>query len=108
MAIKFDGFIRRGLRNPQDFLRLIVLLPKFARLYFRLFRDRRVGVQVKFILLLAIGYVISPIDIIPDWIVPILGGVDDLVVLIAALRYFIRHCPAEVVQEHVARIEQGF
>ncbi len=107
MAIKFGQFIHKGLRNPQDFLRFIVILPKFVKLYFRLFQDRRVAMYLKFILLLACAYVISPIDLIPDWIVPILGGIDDLVVLIAAARYFIKHCPPEVVQEHVERIEQG-
>jgi uncharacterized membrane protein YkvA (DUF1232 family) len=108
MALNLGRLIQTGLKNPRDFFRLIASLPKFVRLYWRLFQDRRVGIYLKFILLVALAYVISPIDLIPDWIVPILGGIDDLVVFIAASRYFIKHCPPEVVQEHVERIEHGF
>jgi uncharacterized membrane protein YkvA (DUF1232 family) len=54
-----------------------------------------------------LAYLISPIDIIPDWVLPLVGHVDDLIVLFAAVRYFLKNCPPEVVQEHVERIERG-
>lgn len=108
MAINLGRLIQTGLKNPRDFFRLIAILPKFVKLYWRLLQDRRVGIHLKFILLLAFVYVLSPIDLIPDWIVPILGGIDDLVVFIAASRYFIKHCPPEVVQEHVEIIDRVF
>lgn len=108
MAINFGRLIQNGLRNPQDFFRFIAILPKLVTLYLRLMKDRRVAIHLKFILFLAIGYVISPIDLIPDWIVPILGGIDDLVVLVAASRYFLKHAPPEVMNEHVEQIERGF
>lgn len=107
MAIKLDKFFQISLKNPVDFLRIVLNLPKFIKLYYRLFQDRRVPFQLKGVLILALIYVISPIDLIPDWILPMFGYVDDLIILIAASRYFLKRCPPEVVQEHVERIERG-
>jgi uncharacterized membrane protein YkvA (DUF1232 family) len=39
------------------------------------------------ILLLAIAYVIWPIDLIPDFI-PIIGWIDDILVIVGAIIYF--------------------
>ena len=107
MAIKFGRLIRNGLQNPIDFIRIILNLPKFIKLYYRLFQDRRVPLHLKLVLIFALVYVLSPIDLIPDWIFPFFGEIDDLIVLIAALRYFIKNCPPEIVQEHVERIEMS-
>jgi len=107
MAIKFGRLLQKGLKNPVDFFRIILNLPKFIKLYYRLFHDRRVPLHLKLILILALVYVISPIDLIPDWLLPFFGHVDDLIILIASLRYFLRNSPPEVVQEHVERIEMG-
>jgi uncharacterized membrane protein YkvA (DUF1232 family) len=79
-------------------------LPNFVRLYWRLFRDRRVSVFPKALLVLTAVYVISPIDVIPDAL-PILGQIDDLVLLLAACKAFMYLCPRSVVQEHVRRID---
>lgn len=84
-------------------LRFVYHLPQFVRLYWRLLWDRRVSIWPKALLLLSIVYVLSPVDLIPDFI-PIIGELDDLVVLIAVCRVFIYMCPPEVVQEHVRRI----
>ena len=107
MALKLSKLIQKGLQNPTDFIRIILNLPKFIKLYFRLFQDRRVQLHLKLILMLGLAYLISPIDIIPDWVLPIVGHADDLIVLFTALRYFLKNCPQEVVQEHVERIERG-
>jgi len=107
MAIKFRRLVQKGLQLPTDFIRIILNLPKFVKLYYRLFNDRRVPLHLKLILILALVYVIAPIDLIPDWMLPLLGYVDDFIILIAALRYFLRKCPPEVIQEHVERIEIG-
>ena len=52
----------------------------------------------------AVAYVILPFDLIPD-VIPIVGEVDDLVILVAACRLFIALCPEELVREHVQRID---
>ena len=46
-------------------------------------------------------YLISPIDIVPDWI-PFLGVVDDLVLIPLAIRALLKRLPPEVA-EAVAR-----
>lgn len=107
MNIKLSRLIQKGLQNPIDFLRIILNLPKFIKLYYRLLLDRRVLFYLKLMLTLALVYVISPIDLIPDWMIPLFGYMDDLVVLFVALKYFLKNCPADVIQEHVARIEMG-
>jgi uncharacterized membrane protein YkvA (DUF1232 family) len=84
-------------------LRFLQNLPNFARLYWRLIRDRRVSVWPKGLLVLSILYAVSPLDFLPD-VVPVIGQVDDLLILIAVSRLFIYLCPREVVGEHVRAI----
>jgi uncharacterized membrane protein YkvA (DUF1232 family) len=45
-------------------------------------------------------YILSPIDIIPDWFVG-LGQLDDLAVLVLGLKLFIELSPHDIVQEHL-------
>jgi len=75
-------------------------LPNFARLYWRLFRDRRVSILPKALLVLTLVYVVSPLDVIPDFI-PVIGEMDDVAVVLSGLWLFIRLCPPEVVREMV-------
>jgi uncharacterized membrane protein YkvA (DUF1232 family) len=84
-------------------LQVIAHLPDFVRLYWRLFRDARVSIVAKAVLVLTLAYVIWPVDIVPDF-VPLLGEVDDLGVVLSGLWLFIRLCPAEVVRERVREI----
>jgi uncharacterized membrane protein YkvA (DUF1232 family) len=86
-------------------LRLVWHLPSFVRLYWRLYRDPRVPFGAKAGLTAAVVYFISPIDLIPDFWVPILGFADDVAVLWFATRWFIAACPPDVVSEHVRRID---
>jgi uncharacterized membrane protein YkvA (DUF1232 family) len=78
-------------------------LPSFARLYWRLFRDRRVGWLPKALLVLIAVYLVSPLDVLPD-LVPLVGAMDDLAVGIGGLWLFVQLCPPAVVREHVQRI----
>jgi len=82
------------------FIQVLLHLPDFARLYWRLFRDRRVSILAKALLVLALVYAISPFDVIPDFI-PVIGEMDDVVVVLSGLWLFIRLCPPEVVRETV-------
>lgn len=65
----------------------------------RLVRDPRVPLWMKVIPFLGIAYVLSPLDIIPDFIIGI-GQLDDLVVILATMRLFEGIVPAYLVQEH--------
>ncbi|MBI3782644.1 MAG: DUF1232 domain-containing protein [Deltaproteobacteria bacterium] len=87
-------------------LRFLLNLPNFARLYWRLLKDRRVSLWPKALLVLSAVYVVSPVDFIPD-LLPFVGEIDDLMVLGFACWFFVQLCPTEVVREHVARIDAG-
>jgi uncharacterized membrane protein YkvA (DUF1232 family) len=78
-------------------------VPSFAKLYWRLFRDRRVTLLPKALLVLIAIYLLSPLDVVPDF-VPVVGAMDDLAVGLAGLWLFVRLCPPPVVREHVVAI----
>jgi uncharacterized membrane protein YkvA (DUF1232 family) len=59
---------------------------------------------LKLIPLIAILYVISPIDFIPELLLPILGYMDDVAVLFLAFKIFVRLSPQDVVAEHMDSI----
>ncbi len=84
----------RGRADKESTIREIV---RNANLAWRLFVDRRVPIAAKALPVLALGYLIWPVDLIPD--IPILGQLDDLVVLLIALRVFIGLAPPELVEE---------
>ena len=76
------------------------------RLVYRLMMDRRVPLRTKLILPAALAYLISPFDLIHD-IVPILGRIDDVLVLILSLAFFLGTAPRDIVMEHVRGRRSG-
>lgn len=96
-----------GRPSPFQVFRFIWHLPNFVRLYWRLLGDRRVSLIAKAILMAGIAYLIMPFDILPDWVPPVLGEIDDIAVIAIALKLFITLCPKHVVREHVQRISDG-
>lgn len=64
------------------------------RLFIRLMADRRVPLWVKLVPIAALIYIISPIDLRPDFI-PILGQLDDLLITILLLVLFVALVPGE-------------
>ena len=76
-----------------------LLLPRIGKLLGRLVRDPRVPARNKATLLLAAAYLMSPIDLIPDF-VPGLGQLDDLVVAALALNQMLNGVREEVIREH--------
>ena len=92
--------------KPADARQAIAIvrkLPLYARLVWGLLRDRRVPLGQKGLLVLVAGYIVSPLDVIPDFI-PVLGQLDDVAVTLLVLDLFIRSAPKEVVDDHLARI----
>ena len=87
-------------------LRLLWHLPNFARLYWRLFTDRRVPLRAKAILIAAVLYILDPFDFVPDFLFPFFGMLHDLAVFVLAARWFIFLCPPDVVQERVREISE--
>jgi uncharacterized membrane protein YkvA (DUF1232 family) len=101
--------VARGFRPPKDAKQAIEMLrkmPVYARLVWALARDPRVPTRQKLVLGAVAGYLVFPLDIIPDFI-PVIGQLDDLGVLIFGLDFFIRNAPPEVVEEHMGRIARN-
>lgn len=61
--------------------------------------DPRIPSRDKKVLLALIALIISPVDIIPDWI-PVIGLMDDLVLLAIVLDYFFEVLDQEILLSH--------
>ena len=61
--------------------------------------DERIPPRDKKILLAMIALIISPIDLIPDWI-PVFGQLDDLVILAIILDYLFRVLDSRILLSH--------
>lgn len=64
---------------------IVLLVPDLLALVVRLARDQRVPFRLKAQLALAAAYVISPIDLIPEGLVGVIGLADDAGVLVLVL-----------------------
>ena len=89
----------RRRRAEQTLLGSIRELPNFVRLLYGLMTDPRVDPIDKLLVGGAIGYVLLPEDVIPDFL-PIIGEIDDVFVLVMALQRLIRGAGREVVLDH--------
>jgi uncharacterized membrane protein YkvA (DUF1232 family) len=74
-------------------------LPAYLKLLGKLLFDRRVSKLDKGLVLAAIAYIVSPIDLIPD-LIPFLGEIDDLFLLLLALQRLIGHAGRRVLLDH--------
>jgi uncharacterized membrane protein YkvA (DUF1232 family) len=77
---------------------LATVLPACAMAARRLRRDPRVPRRAKIAVAFAAIWVVSPIDLIPEFL-PIIGPLDDVIVVALALRYAARRVPRDVLFE---------
>ena len=77
---------------------LASFIPDCVTLVRRLRRDPRVPRSAKLAVFIAGIWVASPIDLIPEFL-PVIGPLDDIVVVALALRFAARRVPREVVLE---------
>ena len=75
---------------------LATVLPACVTTARRLRKDPRVPKRVKFVVAFAGLWVLSPIDLIPEFL-PIIGPLDDIVVVALALRYAAKRIPPEAL-----------
>lgn len=78
---------------------LLMLLPNLAKLLFRLAKDPEVPLRARIFAGAAAGYLVSPIDLVPDFI-PVLGKTDDLVLAALALDSLLKETGGEVLRKH--------
>ena len=100
----------RGLFSLLRILRIrgiasmLLNLPKYLRLSWRLLFDPRVPGLPKLFVLIAAVYGLMPFDLIPEGILPHIGLWEDLVLVIITLRNLIASSPPDVVTEHARSI----
>jgi uncharacterized membrane protein YkvA (DUF1232 family) len=92
--------VRAGFWERANFM---YRLPRLLSLYRRLWQDGRVPIIAKALPVLALIYIILPLDVIADYI-PVLGQLDDAGILLLALRGFTHLTPAYVVDEHAEAV----
>ena len=86
-------------RLPQGTLKeLAGVLPACATTVRRLLGDPRVPARAKLAVGLALLWVLSPIDLVPEFL-PVIGPLDDVVVVGLALRYAARRVPRPALLE---------
>ncbi len=84
-------------RLPPGLLRdLAAFIPDCVTTVRRLRKDPRVPRRAKIAVIVAGLWVASPIDLIPEFI-PVIGPLDDIVVVALALRYAGRQVPRDVL-----------
>lgn len=77
---------------------LAAFLPSCVRMLRTLRTDPRVPRRAKLAIAFAFLWAVSPIDLIPEFL-PVIGPLDDIVVIALALRYAGRQVPRDVVLE---------
>src|SRR6476469_5718692 len=80
------------------FLPIASRVPMYTRLITSLVMDDRTPAARKAVLAAAAGYLVLGRDLIPDDI-PIIGGLDDLVVVVLAIDLFLEGVPADLLHE---------
>ena len=97
----FDG------REPRPLWReSIAVLPDLGRLLRSLVADPRVPRRAKLVAGTAIAYVAGPVNLLPD-VLP-MGGVDDVVVVLLAVRYLVATAGYDLVRELWTGTDDGF
>lgn len=102
---RFYDRIRSRVAAPQPgrasgFRDMLLLAPDLTILMLRLLRDERVSLGDKGIALAGIAYVLSPIDLMPEFLFGPIGLLDDLVVIAATLSRLVNHVHPDVVRSH--------
>ncbi len=76
------------------------------KVYQLVLQDDRVPRRAKWLLGLALAYLSSPIDLIPDFI-PVLGHLDDVVIVPGLVFLALKSVPEEVIAECRAKVATG-
>jgi uncharacterized membrane protein YkvA (DUF1232 family) len=97
LLVSWGLLILLARRLPPGILRdLAAFIPDCVTTVRRLRKDPRVPRRAKIAIVIAGIWVASPIDLIPEFI-PVIGPLDDIVVVALALRYAGRQVPREVL-----------
>jgi uncharacterized membrane protein YkvA (DUF1232 family) len=80
-------------------------LVKQLKLIGRLMGDSRVSPFVKVLPIAALAYLISPVDLAPGVVFPVIGALDDAAIMWIGSTLFVQLCPDNVVKEHMDELD---
>jgi uncharacterized membrane protein YkvA (DUF1232 family) len=86
---------------------LVGIIPDVLRLLRSIITDRSAPLDVRVVLVVLLVWIVSPIDLIPEFI-PVLGPLDDVVVAIVSMRYVRRRLGSEELRRRWAGSPEGF
>ena len=96
----------RREEDPTRLRDMLRLVPDVLRLLRRLAADPDLPRGVRWRLTALVGYLLLPIDLVPDFI-PIVGYADDAVVVALGLRWVVRAAGVEALERHWTGTPQG-
>lgn len=106
--LELSAEAERAAKEPGSplprFWEAIKRLPRYARVAASLIGDPDVPKRSKLMLGAGGLYLASPIDLVPG-VIPVAGQLDDLYVLLRALRQALHSAPAEVSSRHLHRVD---
>jgi uncharacterized membrane protein YkvA (DUF1232 family) len=73
----------------------------------RLMADRRVSFFLKLLPLASLAYLLSPVDLAPNVVLPVIGVLDDAAILWIGTNLFVELCSPAVVREHMDELQSN-
>ena len=106
LALSLAALWLRSLKLPATSRRVLALPWRRKLALVRLLlKDRRVPTRAKVVLPALILYLALPVDLIPDFI-PVVGHLDDLLLVALVTVVLLRAIPSEVIEEHIRSLER--
>ena len=94
-----DKMVENVPDKYQKVFEYALMVPDIISLMYRLFKDKRVKLDVKIKVAAILAYLASPIDIMPDFI-PMVGKVDDMAIAFFGLNSIINEIPEEIILQN--------
>jgi uncharacterized membrane protein YkvA (DUF1232 family) len=95
---KEGRFQEKAGKWTDPFVQYLMILPDLTHLMIKLLVDKEVSSQVKTYILVAMAYLISPIDFVPDFI-PVAGFIDDLIIIVTILNKIINTLEVKLLEK---------
>jgi uncharacterized membrane protein YkvA (DUF1232 family) len=90
----------RGDADRASLVSIVRDVPAYLKLLGRLARDPRVSGVDKAIVAAVLVYLVSPVDLIPDWVIPVVGQMEDVYLLALALSRLVNNAGMDVLLDH--------
>lgn len=99
-----DGILNWAKEHGGEFARditeMVLVVPDLVLLLIKLMKDERIPVDLKVKIALAVAYVVSPIDLIPEALGNVLGYVDDTLAMTVLITNLVEEIPNEIIYDN--------